>query len=88
MLFKSFTGMFSNLLAIPLIFRHVSNRFINVLVDFIVFLFLFLSLSRFKSVSVAAAKALVEEVWSVVFPEHVLWHEVSEALATVMSWSR
>ena len=43
MLSKSFTGMFFNSLAIPLTFRQVSNRFIHVTVDFIVFLFLFLS---------------------------------------------
>ena len=43
--------------------------------------------SRFKSVSVAAAKVLIKEVWSVVFSEHMLWHEISEALATVMLWT-
>ena len=55
-----------NLFTISLILHYVLNRFINVTVDFIVYLFLFLSLSCFKSVFVAAMKALVKEVWSVV----------------------
>ena len=46
-------------ISIPLTFCQVSNQFIHVTVDFIVFLFLFLSINRFKSVSVAALKALI-----------------------------
>ena len=33
---ESFTGMFSNLLATPLTFRQVLNRFIHATVDFMV----------------------------------------------------
>ena len=81
---SSSSGISSNVLVTPLTFRQASNLFIHVTVDLVVFLFLFLSLSHFKSVSVDTTKALVEEVWSTVWLEHVLMHEISEALTTLL----
>ena len=61
----------------------VSNLFIHATVDFTVFLFLFLSFSGCSKQSIRWRGVVTTRVNSI-FPEHVLWHEMSETLAT---WS-